>query len=189
MQVLRCAAAAVMLAMLGCGKDDPAKSSVARPRLQVCDYEMTIFFGAGGDSERFRLLGWSNTEGGFTWTDGIGASLGLKLPYSEHPVRMNLKAAGMNAPGRVPFQPVDVAINGEKIASWEVADEKVHTAIIPQRFVNGPETFFFIDFYMPKATSPAQVGQGPDGRRLGLRVVDLSFEKAPGAVAAEPAKP
>ena len=169
----------MLLASAGCGKDEPAKSAVARPRLQVCDYGMTIFFGAGGDSERFRLLGWSNTEGPFTWTDGIGASLGLKLPHSDVPVRMSMKAAGMNAPPRVPFQPVDVSINGEKIASWEVADEKVYTAIIPQRLLIPPETFFFIDFYMPKATSPGSVGQGPDGRRLGLRVVDLRFDKMP----------
>lgn len=178
-----------VLILAACGRDEPAKSRVARPRLQVCDYQITVFFGAGGDSERIRLLGWAPTEGGFTWTDGIGSSLGLRLPHSEYPVRMNLKAAGMNVPGIVPFQPVEVLVNGEKIASWEVADEKVHSAIIPQRFVEAPESFLFIDFYLPKATSPLQVGQAPDGRRLGLRVVDLRFEKAPEAAGQGPARP
>ncbi len=174
---------------VGCGKDDPLKSAEARPRLSVADYDITIFFGAGGDSERFRLLGWSGTEGAYTWTDGIGASLAVRLPASEHPVRMSLKAAGMNAPDRLPFQPVDVAVNGEKIASWQVADEKVHTAIIPQRFVQAPESFLFIDFYMPKCASPNSLGHGSDGRRLGMRVVDLKFRKAPEEAARAGAQP
>jgi hypothetical protein len=178
-RILCLAGASMMLLTAGCGKDEPLKSAEARPRLHVCDYDITVFFGAAGDSDRFRLLGWSATEDAFTWTDGIGASLGVRLPASEHPVRMSLKAAGMNAPGRLPFQPVDVFVNGEKIASWQVADEKVHTAIIPQVFVQGPESFLFIDFHMPKVASPSSLGHGSDGRRLGMRVVDLRFRKAP----------
>jgi len=173
----------VMFVVAGCGKDNPVKSSVARPRLQICDYGLVIFFGAGGDSDRIRLLGWAPTEGGYTWTDGIGASLGLRLPASAYPVRLSLKAAGMNDEVRLPFQPVDVAVNGEKIASWQVAEEKTYTAIIPRRFVAAPETFLLIDFYMPKVASPASLGHGPDSRRLGMRVVDLRFDKAPEAAA------
>ena len=176
---LSIAAAVLVLLTTGCGKDEPQKSQVARPRLHVVAYGMTIFFGHGGDSDRFRLLGWSGTEAGFTWTDGIGASLAMRLPASEHPVRLNVRAAGMNSPERLPFQPVEVTVNGEKIASWEVAEERVYTAIIPQRFVRVPDDLSFIDFYMPKAASPASVGQGGDLRRLGLRVVDIHIEKAP----------
>ena len=181
--------AGVMLLNAGCGKDEPAKTAEARPRLHVCDYDITVFFGAAGDSDRFRLLGWSGEEEAFTWTDGIGASLGVRLPRSEHPVRMSVKAAGMNVPERLPFQPVGVYVNGEQIASWEVAAEKVHTAIIPQRFVDAPESFLFIDFHMPKCASPSSVGHGPDGRRLGMRVVDLRFRKAPGEAPADGARP
>lgn len=177
--ILAAAIGAVMVLNAGCGKDEPVKSAEARPRLHVADYDITIFFGAGGDSERYRLLGWSSTEGAYTWTDGIGASLAVRLPASEHPVRMSIKAAGMNAPDRLPFQPVEVTVNGEKIASWQVADEKLYTAIIPQRFVQAPESFLFIDFYMPKCASPSSLGHGSDGRRLGLRVTDLKFRKAP----------
>ena len=175
--------AAPMMVILttACGKDEPNKSQVARPRLHVVAYGMTIFFGHGGDSHRFRLLGWSRTEGGYTWTDGIGASLAMRLPASEHPLRLNVKAAGMNVPGRLPFQPVEVTVNGEKIASWEVAHEKVHSAIIPQKFVNVADELLFIDFYMPKATSPASMGHGGDLRRLGIRVTDIQIEQAPGA--------
>lgn len=182
-------AAGIMLLGAGCGKDDPAKTAVARPRLHVCDYDITVFFGAAGDSDRFRLLGWSAEEEAFTWTDGIGASLGVRLPRSEHPVRMSLKAAGMNVPQRLPFQPVDVYVNGEKIASWEVAAQKVHTATIPQRFVDAPESFLFIDFHMPKCASPSSLGRGPDGRRLGMRVVDLRFRSVPDRGAPEGVRP
>ncbi|HSH37957.1 MAG TPA: hypothetical protein VK993_04155 [Chthoniobacterales bacterium] len=187
--VLTIAAAIVALLSAGCGKDDPAKSAEARPRLSFCDYGMTVYFGAGGDSERFKLLGWSPTEGAWTWTDGIGASLAVRLAASEYPVRLSVKAAGMNVQGLLPFQPVDVAVNSHKIASWKVGDETVHTATIPQGFVRAPESFLIIDFYMPKAASPNSFGHGGDARRLGMRVVDLRFDKAPEEAKREGAQP
>lgn len=186
---LAVAAATILIFATGCGKDEPEKSQVARPRLHVVEYGRPIFFGLGGDSDRFRLLGWSATEAGFTWTDGIGASIAMRPPASEHPVRLNVKAAGMNTPGRLPFQPVEVTANGEKIATWEVAEQKVYSAIIPQKFFRVADELLFIDFYMPKATSPASLGQGGDLRRLGIQVVDVQLEKAPEAAAQNSPQP
>lgn len=152
---------------------------------------MTIFFGLGGDSERIRIRGWSHTEPHFTWTDGNSAALGVRLPPAKHPIRLRFKMAGMTAPPRVPFQRVDVQVNGEKLASWEVGEEDVFTLTVPRRFVAEPKrppgaprpfvlepgTRLLIEFNLPDAISPAEVGESGDRRRLGVRVAELHIGK------------
>ena len=160
--------------LAGCGKDDPVKSAEARPRTRFYEYGSKIFFGAGGDSERFRLMGWSTTEGGFTWTDGIAASVNLRVLPSKGPVTLNVRTVGMNHQPILMFQPVDVFVNRTKIAHWEVAEDKVYSATIPQEFV-ASETNLIIDFYIPEARSPADLGLGGDFRRLGLRCAELEI--------------
>ena len=148
---------------------------------------MTIFFGQGGDSERIRVRGWSHTERYFTWTDGDSAALGIRLLPAKHPIRLHFKMAGMSAPPRVPFQVVDVHVNSEKLATWEVGAEGVFTLVVPRRFVAAPKrppgapppfiaepgTRLLIEFTIPNAISPHELGQSEDSRRLGLRLAEL----------------
>ena len=173
--------------LLGCGRDDREKSAQARPRLHYCEYGMTIFFGLGGDSERVRVRGWSYTEPHFTWTDGQSAALGIRLLPAKHPIRLRFKMSGMTAPPRVPFQVVDVHVNSEKLATWEVGDQRTFTLVVPRHFVASPErapgapppfvaepgTRLLIEFTIPNAISPHELGQSEDRRQLGLQVAEL----------------
>ena len=165
---------AALLLLTGCGKDVPEKSAEARPRLFTYQYGDTIRFGFGGDSERFRLTGWGETEPGMTWTDGIAASLNIRVPPTTCGVKFQLKASGMHTKPRLPFQPLDVSIHGEVVAHWEVDEEKIYAFDVPPRFVSPTEErLWTIDFYIPKAQSPANLGLNADPRRLGLRCVEL----------------
>ena len=177
------------VALAACGRDDRRKSAEARPRLHASEYGMRFFFGLGGESERIRIRGWSYTEAHFTWTVGESAALGVRLPPSKHPVRLRFKMAGMTAPPRVPVQRVDVQVNGEKLASWEVGEEDVFTLVVPRRFVAAPKrppgaprpfvlepgTRLLIEFSLPHAISPAEFGQSGDQRRLGLRMAEFQL--------------
>jgi hypothetical protein len=179
--------------LTSCGRDDRKKSAEARPRLHYCEYGMTIFFGLGGDSERIRIRGWSHTEPHFTWTDGDSAALGVRLLPSKHPIQLRFKMAGMTAPPRVPFQRVEVHVNSEKLATWEVGHEDVFTLLVPAKFVRAPKrapgaprpfvlepgTRLLIEFSIPDAISPLELGQSGDPRRLGLRVAELHISNDP----------
>jgi hypothetical protein len=179
--------------LASCGRDDRTKSAEARPRLHACEYGMTIFFGLGGDSERIRIRGWSHTEPHFTWTDGDNAALGVRLPPSKHPIQLRFKMAGMTAPPRVQFQRVDVHVNSEKLASWQVSHEDVFTVVVPAKFVRPPKrapgapkpfvlepgTRLLIEFSIPDAISPLDAGQSGDPRRLGLRLAELHIANDP----------
>lgn len=184
--------ALIFLSLAACGRDDEAVSSVARPRLHFCTLRMTVFFGIGGDSERIRRAGWSFTEPTYTWTDGPSAWLGIHLLHTNRDVQLQFRMAGMNLPPRVPFQPVDVLVNGEKLASWQVSDERLFVLIIPARMLAGPPRLpdgslpfilepgvrLNVEFRLPNAISPKQLGDGEDARRLGLRMRDLHIADA-----------
>ena len=184
-----------VIVLSGCGRDDRVESADARPRLNACEYGMTIFFGIGGDWERLRVHGWSHPEPHFTWTDGHKAALAVRLPPSKRDVQLRFKMAGMTRPPRVPFQAVDVHVNAEKLASWEVGREDVFTLTVPRRFVAPPKQApgsptpfvlepgirLLIEFNIPNAISPREIGESGDPRLLGLRVAELHIEKRPSA--------
>jgi hypothetical protein len=163
-----------MVALCGCGQDDERKGGDARPRQYAYEYGHKMFFGLGGDAERFEAKGWSAMEPNFTWTDGNVASLGIRLPRSNAPVILAAKLGAILSPPRIPSQPVDVYVRDEKIAHWEVIDDKIYTAVIPPKFTAAWETPVFIDFHIPNAISPAELGGSGDQRKLGLRVTEIT---------------
>ena len=165
--VLLCAAAVVFA---GCGANEPPHTARDLSRLEPVDYGKTLGFGSEGEGERTKVSGWAATEHHFTWSDGIAASLAVRLHETQDPVQLQFGMCGMNVPKRVPFQRVDLYLNGERAARWKVADEDVFTVEVPQKLVSTPNPLLVVDFYMRDAVSPAGMGIGPDLRRLGVRL-------------------
>lgn len=170
--------------LAGCGVDAPATPAPDLSRLAPCEYGKPIFFGEGGEGDRLKLSGWAGAEPPFTWSDGIAASLAVRLLPTQEEVQLHFRMCGMNVPKRIPSQRVDVYLNSEKLVRWQVADEQIFTLTVPQKFMSAPDLLLIIDFYMPNATAPAAIGVGGDGRRLGVRLAELNVTKGvqPGAV-------
>ena len=154
---------------------------MARNLLEVApfEYNTPIFFGSGGEGERAKLTGWAQTEPGFTWSDGIAASLAVRVPPTEELVQLHFRICGMNVPERVHDQRVDLYVNSEKLARWRVSDEQVYTVTVPEKFVSQPDPLLIIDFYVPEAISPVAAGAGSDLRRLGVRLAELIVSSTP----------
>jgi hypothetical protein len=133
-----------------------------------------ITFAKGGDSERFRVTGWSDTEDDKTWTEGPSATLAFTgLPDGEA-LQLRAKIGGLAQPPQLPSQPVEVYANGVKIADWTVSDNAEFTAAIPPNAVK--DSALRIEFKTPKATSPKSLGQNQDPRVLGIRVLTLTID-------------
>jgi hypothetical protein len=153
---------------------------ISEPHWHRYVYNETVRFGLGGDSHRFRLLGWSHTEPYFTWTEGIGASLIFFVNRTSREVTLEMKLKPLLHEPDLPEQPVSVSINGRKIATWDVTEEKVYSVIVPHDFIAArPDSdptrpnlrdsiVLVVDLLIPKAQFPALLGTGPDWRRLGV---------------------
>lgn len=167
------AVAAIAMAVSGCGKDDEAAIEAARPPSDNYKYGRTISFAAKGMSHRYTVTGWADVEPDHTWTNGVSATLRFKVRRTSGAVVLNMTMHGFTRPPEVPYQPVDISVNGEKIGRWNVDDLKVYAVVIPAKFVATREPRLTIDFQIPKATAPADAGLHSDFRRLGLCVQKL----------------
>lgn len=177
--VLISCSVATFMSLAGCGAPQPPKPAPDLSKLEPIAYGTTIFYGSAGEGGKTKLTGWAPAEWGFTWSDGIGASLAIRVPTTTDPVELHIKMAGMNVPGRVKNQRVDLYVNAEKLARWQVADEGIFTVTVPASFVAEPNPLLIIDFYMPGAISPLSAGTGSDRRRLGVRLAEVTVLKAP----------
>ena len=135
-----------------------------------------VLFGTSGDSERFRVSGWSTTEKEITWTEGPSAVLEFTGIPSSRSLRLNATLAALVAPPQLPAQPVEVYANGKKIADWEVDGKAEFTALVPSRTDRDGDSVR-IEFRIPKSVSPKQLGLSDDPRVLGVSCFDLVLNK------------
>lgn len=126
-----------------------------------------IRFKQGADSEAYRASGWSGTEAEFTWTEGTSAK--LALPIGKDGSALTLKVtAGALTGTNLPFQPVEVWVNGRKLADWQVSTTAELSADVPAELAK--TGMLNVEFRTPKATSPKALGQSEDPRILGIAV-------------------
>lgn len=138
------------------------------------DYGRKIGFGRGGDSGPFRLSGWSEPEENYTWTLGGRSSLAVRVVGTKVPMMLKMKLIGFYKAPALPFQPVDVFINGEKVGEWKVAEERVYALRIPEKFL-ATDGVLVINFAIPKAVSPNELGYNADTRPLGFRCSEMEI--------------
>ena len=134
-----------------------------------------VSFGRGGEGKRYQVSGWSGPEQLFTWTEQNTAVLAFKIPPTESPLTLRMSLEGLTGVG-LPSQPVRVEANGKEIAAWDVAAKRDYTAVIPADVLRGSETLT-ITLHIPKAATPASLGQNKDVRTLGVHCFELEIAK------------
>jgi hypothetical protein len=133
-----------------------------------------ILFGENGDSEKFRVSGWSHTEKEITWTEGPVAVLQFTgLPPSTS-FRLKVTLAPLTNPPQLTAQPVQVFANGRNVAEWQVEGKTEFTALISAQ---GDTSTLNLEFKVPKAVSPQQLGMSTDTRVLGVCCFDILIKK------------
>ena len=76
----------------------------------------------------------------------------------------------------LPFQPVEVYANGQKIVEWEVGNTAEFVATIPGEITKNGGALD-IEFRTPKAVSPKTLGINADPRVLGICVRSVELAK------------
>jgi hypothetical protein len=153
-----------------------AKDANEAPAPPDVSFGTKITFGQDGNSGPYKTAGWSKTEEKFTWSEGTFAELRFSIPSTDDAIALTMRLAALVKPPELPFQPVEVYANDQKIAEWQVSDTALLTASIPHNItkLGGPLT---ISFKTPKATSPKALGLSADPRVLGICCFDLELSK------------
>jgi hypothetical protein len=166
----------LLLSLGACNRSSPLDDADVSAGSAELAYGATVSFGQGGGSERFRESGWSKTEEKFTWTEGTVAALKMKIAATTASVTLKMRLSGLMKEPALPFQPVEVEVNGQKMADWQVGDVSEFVAAIPHDITKkGGE--LTITLKTPKATSPKALGLNADPRVLGVCCLSLELSK------------
>ena len=168
--------AAATYFLMGCSdKGDSGGSSAP-----AAEYVLgtPVRFGTDGNSRGYQVAGWSSPEPGHTWTDGSAAVLRFNLKTKDGALLLRVRMSGLTKAPDLPFQPVEVKVNGVHVTDWQVAGESDYSATIPAEAAKKEEVMT-VQFTIPKATSPSALGTGADDRTLGLNVALLTISAAP----------
>ncbi|WP_330720846.1 DUF6311 domain-containing protein [Paenibacillus polymyxa] len=138
------------------------------------DYQVgrTINFGMDGDSEVFKLQGWSHTEEKFTWTVGKEASLYFPLNKIYSNMNLFIKMGpfiGNNLKG----QHIIIYVNGKIISNSIIRNPGEYKFLIPKEVISDN---LEVTFKMPDATSPKSIDVNEDTRILGFYVESLNIK-------------
>ncbi len=133
-----------------------------------------IFFTMDGKVSDFIRFGWSNQEPNHRWTVGSQAKLIFKLKnQSEKDLLLRLKAFAYLG-GGLSHQTIDVIVNHKKVGTWQMRGLGWYEAVIPSGLL--PEDGLFeVIFDISDPTSPLEVGESADSRKLGIAAQELLF--------------
>lgn len=174
--------AALALILTGCGQKKAGESVVAADGVgfrNSYNFGDVISFGRGGTSGAYKQLGWGETEKQFTWTNASSATLSFTIPPTEKPLRLRMRlGAFINRNDR--YQHVDVIVNDERVAQWQIVGPDDFIAIIPPEVANRIQ--LMIELRIPRAVSPKAIGVGEDARMLGVCCYELEITEGADAL-------
>lgn len=137
-----------------------------------------IRFGADGNSNLYKLDGWSEPEDLGTWTDGYRAELRipLKQPFTGS-VRLTVEAGAYVKPAH-PMLHVCIVFGHIILGEWSIKTTDVvqRTLIVPAS-VLAQKTVLNLAFHIVNPVSPAELGNSGDGRLLGLTVRKVRLDR------------
>jgi hypothetical protein len=153
------------------------RSMVIDPRP---DYEWgtTIMFGDRGGAGGYLAHGWGMPERGFRWTDGQRAMIELPIAPLSGDALLEMRLWPFLAPGRVDRQTLTLLANGSEIAEWNIRDAGAQelAAVLPAELLG--DATLKIEFLLPDARAPKELGLSNDDRVLGVAVQSVTIRDA-----------
>jgi len=142
----------------------PHNSRLGKPLIR-------LRFEKGLRNDAFLKTGFSGAEFWGSWTDNtqVVIELPAKDIAKEGTLFLRTLVDGYVYPPKLERQIVDVFFNNHKVAKWIFTKrgKQIKEIKIPQNLLNTAQSLR-ISFSIPNATSPKQVGESEDNRKLGL---------------------
>lgn len=132
-----------------------------------------IDFGKSGRSNEYIVNGWSSQEAAYRWTEGNRAKLRFRLKdMPSRNLQLQATICGFSPDGESP-QNISIQANGIPVGSWDILGKQTINAMIPRvAFKSGELTLYFM---IEKPTSPYELDQSSDTRKLGLCLFNITL--------------
>lgn len=130
-----------------------------------------------GNLEFYTLLGIESPLGSGAWTVRPWAGLVFEAPAVTGDVSVTFFAEPLLVPGRVPAQPMELSVNGRRVADGELKARGAVTLRVPAAIWNARRPVMMA-LHFPAAVSPRALGQSLDERMLAWRLERVVFQAA-----------
>lgn len=131
-------------------------------------------FAATDKNQFYVISGFSTYESTHTWTEGNTAELRTQIGATDNDLMLSVEAWPF-VTDKITQQTVQVLINGEKVADWEVKNEDVYTAVIPNKLLKS--RMINLKLIISNPTSPEEVKISSDKRKLGLAIKNVTISE------------
>jgi hypothetical protein len=136
----------------------------------------TLAFGVGGSATPYLGMGWAAADKDFCWTEGTRAAVILPLRTSAATVRMIASLTPLTGPQRK-SQRVRTLVNGRLVEEWTVSAPGEYQATLSGDVA--PHSDTRIEFQLPDAVSPTELGLSDDSRKLAVGFSRVQFSPVP----------
>lgn len=133
---------------------------------------------ANGENRTALLEGWSAPEGWGVWSNGNVAALGfvVNAPPDQN-IKLIIEGGGFISE-RLPEQLVEVWSQNTKLIEAKLTKAAGLAIAVPLKGIRfGPSNPLILYLRLPLAASPQQLGISQDGRKLGLALANVRFER------------
>jgi hypothetical protein len=138
--------------------------------------EDLIQFGIGGNDKPYIMGGFSHPEEGFRWTRGNKAVLAFDVSGKiKGDFNLVCDVFPLVTEKRL-FSSVKVSIYGTSIGAWEISKKKKRGMRLRVPASLGKDGKYVIEFGLPDAVSPKELGIGEDTRQLALAFRKIVIE-------------
>jgi hypothetical protein len=134
--------------------------------------DMKIIFGTGGNDTQYIQSGFSGPENGHRWTSGNKASLMFdagEMAKRDFIVIMNITPL---VGRKLKEQRVEVFVDGKKQANWTIS---VPATQILQLKAKPDDSYYYVEFHLPDAITPKELGINKDVRQLSIAFREIQF--------------
>jgi hypothetical protein len=122
----------------------------------------------------YLLSGWSCPESWGIWTEGSNAKLVLPLP-KENVSLVLIEAMPLVNPDH-PEQAVKVLVNGIESGKFRLTTKGQFDVQIPEASKRNAHGIFIIEFQLPDAVRPSDIGINDDSRKLALGLISITLQ-------------
>ena len=142
---------------------------------QSYEWGRVISMGVEGNAGHYKVTGWSPDEAGYTWAEGHRALLGFKTPSAGTGITMNFEATELDSPTP---QTVEVEVNGSPLKKFVLSSGRhTYDIDIPLQYLKS-NGVLLIQFDLPNAISPFDLGMNQDKRILSMAIFKLTLNPA-----------
>jgi hypothetical protein len=143
-------------------------------RVNALRADNPICFGNQGNYLSFAPQGFAGDENpNHSWNDGCVASLQLRILAIAEDTRLRLSLDPYIVPDKVPFQTLNVYVNGLWIGFLRAQSAERLEIDLPGTYI--VPTANRLSFVMPNATRPVDIGAGNDQRRLAFSFREIAL--------------